>query len=183
MELFCLTPDSPSSSWLLFEAGAIAKRKGTKRVYTYLSDLDDGDVPWPLAQFQSTKATKDDTLKMLEDMNKHLKEPLEPAVLQNAFNRGWPELENTLKTVPKQAGAQEKNPKTKTEMMLEEILAYVRQQNRQIGTHFVTGIPDDRSLKYAPFSSVVRLYDYVLSQEQKSSEEPPVPRKKTPPKD
>lgn len=83
--LFCLTPESRSSLWLFFEAGAIAKRQGTKRVYTYLFDLDYSDVPWPLAQFQPTKATKADTLKMLADMNKHLKEPLESTVLQKAF--------------------------------------------------------------------------------------------------
>jgi hypothetical protein len=127
--LFCLTPESLSSSWLLFEAGAIAKKPGTKRVYTYLFDLADTDVPWPLAQFQSTRPTKEDTLKMLSNMNKHLKEPLEPSVLDTTFNRGWPELEGHLKAVPKKVGADQ--PKTKVDLMLVEILAYVREQSRK----------------------------------------------------
>src|ERR1019366_10487571 len=58
--LFCLTPENLSSPWLLFEAGAIARRPGLKRVFTHLFDLADNDVPWPLAQFQSTKSTRDD---------------------------------------------------------------------------------------------------------------------------
>jgi hypothetical protein len=90
--------------------------------------IDYSDVPWPLAQFQPTKATKTDTFKMLADMNKHLNEPLESAVVQKAFNRGWPELDDTFTTIPKEDGVPDH--KTKTEMMLEEILAHVGLQNR-----------------------------------------------------
>lgn len=125
--LFCLTRENLLSPWLFFEAGAIAKSLGTKRVYTYLVGLADKDIGWPLAQFQSTKASREDTFKMLSDMNKNLKEPLEPAVLQTAFDRGWPELEAALGQVPKEAATEE--TKSKTELMLEEILTYVRQQS------------------------------------------------------
>ena len=69
----------------------IAKRPGTKRVYTYLLGIDDNDVPWPLAQFQATKFTQPDTLKMLMDMNSHLESPLEKDVLETSFHRGLPD--------------------------------------------------------------------------------------------
>jgi len=127
--VLCLTRENLTAPWLLFEAGAIGKRPGTKRVYTYLFQLMDSDVSFPLAQFQSTKATQDDTHKMLVDMNSHLQQPLDKAVLQTTFNRGWPELKEALDKVSKVVETPQS--KDKVELMLEEILTYVRQQSRR----------------------------------------------------
>lgn len=127
--LFCLTPENLNAPWLLFEAGAIGKRPGIKRVFTYLYELEDSDVPWPLAQFQSTKSSKDEMRQMLMEMNKHLTEPLDTQILHTSFERGWDELEELLITVSvREAVAPQKD---KVELMLEEILTYVREQSRR----------------------------------------------------
>jgi len=57
-----------------------------------------------LAQFQATKFTQPDTLKMLMDMNSHLESPLEKDVLETSFHRGLPDLETDLKLVPEPSG-------------------------------------------------------------------------------
>ena len=66
---------------------------------------------------------------MLVDMNSHLQQPLDKAVLQTAFIRGWHELKEALDKVPKVV--EPPQPKDKVELMLEEILNYVRQQSRR----------------------------------------------------
>jgi hypothetical protein len=127
--LFCLTPENLSSPWLLFEAGAIARRPGLKRVFTHLFDLADNDVPWPLAQFQSTKSTRDDLFKMVVDINRLFPDPLDKGILQTAFDRGWPDFESAFAAIP--STAEEERPKSKTDLMLEEIVMHIRQQVRE----------------------------------------------------
>ena len=58
--IICLTPENITAAWVNFEAGALAKLGGS-RVCAYLHDLTEQGVKYPLAQFQSTKAEKEDT--------------------------------------------------------------------------------------------------------------------------
>src|SRR5437867_2924119 len=63
--IICLTRDNLRSAWIHFEAGALAKTTKDSHVCTYLFDVDHSDVDYPLAQFQHTKASKDDTFKLI----------------------------------------------------------------------------------------------------------------------
>jgi hypothetical protein len=86
--IICLTPENLSASWLLFEAGALSKAldPGT-RVCTYLlAGLQPQEVPPPFGEFQATKAEKDETKQMLQDVNKGLGSPLAEPILNNAFD-------------------------------------------------------------------------------------------------
>src|SRR6266700_7074493 len=55
--IFCLTRDNLAAPWILFEAGAISKKKGA-HVCTFLLDLQAADVEPPLGQFQHTSRDK-----------------------------------------------------------------------------------------------------------------------------
>jgi hypothetical protein len=68
--IICLTPDNVHAQWLHFEAGALAKTLERTHVCPYLFQLRPSDVSGPLAQFQLTTATKDDTLKLVKTLNK-----------------------------------------------------------------------------------------------------------------
>lgn len=90
--IICVTRENQARPWLNFEAGAISK-------------LVDGAVPLlidfpsptdlaggPMSQLQVRMLNEEGMLLMLTDMNARLSRPLEPAVLQLAFERGYPEF-------------------------------------------------------------------------------------------
>ncbi len=120
--IICLTPENLSASWLLFEAGALSKTldRGT-RVCTYLlAGLKPQEVPPPLGEFQATKADKEETRQMLQDMNKCLGSPLAEQTLNDAFDLAWPKLEAQLSVLPKLETTVP--PKRSVEDMVAEIM-------------------------------------------------------------
>jgi len=120
--VICLTPENLFASWLLFESGALSKTvdKGT-RVCTYLlAGLQPQEVPPPLGEFQATKAEKEETRQMLQDVNKSLGSPVAEQTLNNVFDLAWPKLAAQLSALP---GPETKvPPKRELEDMVAEIL-------------------------------------------------------------
>src|SRR5271157_199900 len=66
--IICLTPSNLHSDWLLFEAGALSKLKEAY-VCTFLIDLDSAEIEFPLAQFQSTTATREQVFDLMKTLN------------------------------------------------------------------------------------------------------------------
>lgn len=99
--IICLTPDNVLSPSLHFEAGALSKALDKSRVCTYLLDLAPTDLRWPLADFQATRANRDETKKLLIAINKALGEQSLPVErLGKTFERWWPELEAQIAKLP-----------------------------------------------------------------------------------
>src|SRR6266852_968249 len=123
----CLSPDNLEAPWLLFEAGALSKAiDDTNRLCTYLLDgLKPEDVKAPLGMFQATKATKEDTRKLIQTINVSVSEqPLREEDLDEIFEAMWPTLEATIKSL---ALAQPTTTiKRNGEDMIAEILELVR---------------------------------------------------------
>ena len=96
--VLCLTQENFQASWLLFEAGAIAKKFGTSRVVPFL--IDELPAVWersPLAQFQYVRADRDGTYRLVETINS-VRNNAQPADrLERAFAKWWPDFEQTLK--------------------------------------------------------------------------------------
>ena len=63
--IICLTPDNIDSPWMHFEIGAIAGRRKESRILTYLFGVKPADIKGPLAAFQSSECTKEDTRKLV----------------------------------------------------------------------------------------------------------------------
>lgn len=127
--IICLTPSNLHSDWILFEAGALSKTLKNTFVCPFLIGLEPSDVKPPLAQFQATRATKDDVLKLLKTLNSALIDNALPeAHIDEAFEVWWPKLESQIKGLP----ADESKAKTHRpdRELLEEILALVRNQSR-----------------------------------------------------
>lgn len=119
--IICLTSENLQAPWINFEAGALSKLEGSY-VCTYLLELATSDVLYPLAQFQATKAEKEDTRKLLHTLNKRLADGgLEVSQLDAAFDRWWPDLETSLSKIAKPSPA-EKSVERTTEEMLEELI-------------------------------------------------------------
>jgi len=127
--IICLTPSNLHSDWILFEAGALSKTLKNTFVCPFLIGLEPSDVKPPLAQFQATRAAKEDVLKLLKTLNTALGDSaLAETHIDEAFDVWWPKLESKIKALPPQESI------TKTHRpdreLLEEILSLVRNQGR-----------------------------------------------------
>jgi hypothetical protein len=127
--IICLTPSNLHSDWILFEAGALSKTLKNTFVCPLLIGLEPSDVKPPLAQFQATRAEKEDVLKLLKTLNSALAENALPEIhIDEAFEVWWPKLDSQLKKLP-QEDAKSK-PHRPDREILEEILSVVRNQSR-----------------------------------------------------
>jgi hypothetical protein len=127
--IICLTPGNLHADWILFEAGALSKTLRNTFVCPFLIGLEPSDVKPPLAQFQATKAQKNDILQLLKTLNTALGDNALPeAHIDEAFEVWWPKLESQLSALPKEE-TQTKIHRPDREL-LEEILALVRNRAR-----------------------------------------------------
>lgn len=95
--IICLTPDNLHSQWIHFEAGALSKTVEKTLVCPYLLHLEPTDVEWPLAQFQATRAQKEETRGLVRSINKALGDnALAEGQLDKTFDRWWPDLDAVL---------------------------------------------------------------------------------------
>jgi hypothetical protein len=91
--IICLTASNLERPWLLFEAGALAKRFGAARVVPLLIDLKPADVRMPLASFQGRPLTPDGMFRLVKDMNELREPPLPSQQLDQLFSGMWPTLQ------------------------------------------------------------------------------------------
>jgi TIR domain len=92
-EIICLTSSNLNRPWLLFEAGALAKRFNAARVVPLLIDLKPADVAMPLASFQGRPLSQDGMLRLVTDMNAAREQPLPDQKIGQLFRAMWPVLE------------------------------------------------------------------------------------------
>jgi hypothetical protein len=95
--ILCLTPESLTSPWLLFEAGALSKSIQGSRVCPYLVGMSKRELQGPLAQFQCKETTAEQTCEMLQAVNEAMgKDALPQARLRKYFEQYWPALESEI---------------------------------------------------------------------------------------
>ena len=139
--IICLTPENITAPWILFEAGAISKTVESSYACTYLFDLEHTEIELPLAQFQHTKAEKEDTKQLLGTINRALGTPgggppIVEAKLETIFEKWWSDLDNALNNVPPQKKG--KPPKRKQEDKIDDILRAVRRLEKAEGSYTVS---------------------------------------------
>ena len=123
--LICLTPDNLEKPWILFEAGALSKTLEKTFVCPYLFGLRSADLQFPLAQFQATKAEKEDTRKLIHTINSAFGESrLTDDQVNKSFERCWPEFEERLKALELSQPATRSQRESRE--ILEEILELAR---------------------------------------------------------
>jgi hypothetical protein len=100
--LICVTPFNISHPWLLFEAGAMSRHIGKKKVAPVLygvtpSALDHG----PLSQFQSTDLLcRDDLLRLIGVLNRSESiHSVQEELLEATFDHWWTQLSGQLGTI------------------------------------------------------------------------------------
>lgn len=128
--IICLTPDNLEAPWILFEAGALSKTVEATYVCPFLFRVENSDVEGPLAQFQATRAQKDDTRELVHTINKGLgPSALKEGTLDQVFEKWWPDLEQRLGAIHVSSAAAS-IPKRTDRQILEEILELARSAPR-----------------------------------------------------
>lgn len=99
--VICLTPENLHSDWLLFEAGALSESLRGISVCPLLIDLDPSDIGFPLAQFQTTRANKEEIRNLVSTINLALEHDSFPQPrLEQTFAILWPHLEKAFLSLP-----------------------------------------------------------------------------------
>ena len=101
--VLCLTKDNTGSDWIHFEAGILSKQVDKSHVCPFLIGLKASDLKYPLALFQNTVFTKDDSYRLIKTLNGICgKLALDELRLKESFNTYWPKIEEKLVEVEKE---------------------------------------------------------------------------------
>jgi hypothetical protein len=95
--VLCLTPENFHEPWMLFEAGALAKKVDLARVVPYLYDLEPAHLTGsPLGTFQAKQANRSGSYDLVMSLNKGVEKPLDNARLRETFDLWWAKWEKDL---------------------------------------------------------------------------------------
>jgi hypothetical protein len=129
-----LTPENVESTWLHFEAGAIAKSVEEGRVVPILFGLGHAEVQQPLSMFQSVLFEKDDVFRLVRSINNAAgSSARDERQLETVFDSFWPKLESSIRpkmTKLRNALPKHEQKKLEHDRILEELLLLSRQQSR-----------------------------------------------------
>ena len=125
--LLFLTKDNIEAPWIMFEAGALAKKLDVGRVSPLLFEISATDLKGPLVQFQATPFTKTEIFKLIENFNRELGgQSLPPSLLASTFEKWWPELSQKVDAVLKQQRSDSSAIVRSERELMEETLELVR---------------------------------------------------------
>jgi TIR domain len=122
--IVCLTAANQHEPWLMFEAGALAKRLQNEpgQVVPLYIDLTSAEVTGPLDAFQGHQLDEEGMRGLVQDLMELRETPPDPARL---FKAMWPDLKSQVNEA-KQRSPEPKTPRRTTGEMLEEIVERVR---------------------------------------------------------
>lgn len=130
--LLILTPENLEASWLMFEAGALAKNLDKSKVCPLLFGLDPTDVTGPLVQFQAARFEASEMKRVVKMINTELGDAgLAVDVLETVFTMWWPQLDREVAALVSQVPADV--PQSRSERdMIEEVLELARVMSREM---------------------------------------------------
>jgi hypothetical protein len=137
----CVTKQNPSSPWINFESGAIAKQVTKARVVPLLFDMQSSDLPanHPFTQFnyiiyREGRNNQETMFKLLRDINLANDIRLTDVQLTNSFEAFWPRLDERLSNLAREApsilGQAVQERPLDTAAVLNELLQLNRDQSR-----------------------------------------------------
>jgi hypothetical protein len=137
--ILCLTPESITSEWLLYEAGALTKHIEGEACGLLLGGLSSADIKGPLAQFQHRYFSKSDFFALLCDLNRKTLPPLNDTQLDIVFEKWWEDINTSYqKALLQTKGNIGPFPHRDMNEILEEILDSVRGFERQLANQALT---------------------------------------------
>ena len=100
-----ITPGNVRSPWVFYEVGVIAAKMEQGSVCPYLIGVKGEQVKdTPIGQYQWTTATKNDTLKLLQSINKKLGDKgHDQGLIEGNFKTHWPKLNRRLEKLAEES--------------------------------------------------------------------------------
>lgn len=190
--LVVVTPENLNAPWIQFEAGALSKSVKS-RVIPLLCGFNAIEaVNNPLTQFQYAVVSEEDLYRVLEEINRSSKKPLDEQRLKSSYYKWFPDFHeqfsNIALTHPKSsAKAKDTDRLDVIESALGQIMKELRNIAQQKGNMNLVGVykslPEaDDSLRFVPatkmkyrssnglfnkVSNVIRESDSKLNKEEK----------------
>lgn len=160
--IICLTRENMESPWINYEAGALAKSIEMGRVHPFLFDMRPSDIVGPLSDFQSTVVRdRVDMARFISSINDEIAVPLSETVLQNSFDKAWPDLESGMDRLAGDNSGDAPPAARSEEDIMSEILERVREIQRQMApSQFFVQQGDGSEIG---LSDVRRAWDEVLT--------------------
>ena len=131
--IFVMTKEALTSSWVMFEAGAISKVVDESRVCPILFGIKKSDITGPLAKFQATDFNEVEVHQLLKTINKAAEKPLTEQRLDVAFKKWWPDLEEKVQAISSAEPTKAVTHRN-AEDLLEEVVENTRAIIRELHT-------------------------------------------------
>ncbi|MFY1689247.1 toll/interleukin-1 receptor domain-containing protein [Plantactinospora sp. WMMB782] len=123
--IVCVTRSNQAAPWLMFEAGALAKRLEQARVIPLCIDLEPSDITSPLQAFQARKLNQDGMRRLVHELSELAEHPRPKESIDTLFDAMWPRLELTVSDAARSKSSPNK-PQRSSEDMLAELVTRVR---------------------------------------------------------
>jgi hypothetical protein len=94
--IICLTRSNQHEPWLVFEAGALAKRLEVARLVPLFIDLAPSDVTGPLEGWQGQRLDREGVRRLVFDLNEAADKSVPEGSLGGLFDAMWPQLETAI---------------------------------------------------------------------------------------
>jgi hypothetical protein len=91
--IFCVTPESLKSHWMLFEAGALVQHGDQPTLFTYLYGID--ELAGPLSHFQTTRFEREDSRRFVQAIAE-LVGARDDQMILTRFEETWPSFESEV---------------------------------------------------------------------------------------
>jgi hypothetical protein len=133
--IIIVTRENQGRPWLLFEAGALAKKTNKSQVTPLLVDLTNIDLIGSLSQFQATRIKRDEFRKLLAELNNSREQGqrLPEGNFDRTFEKWWTDLESKLRAATERhAAAGAPSAARSTHDLVAEVLTEVRKLSRQL---------------------------------------------------
>jgi TIR domain len=143
--VICVTRSNQHNPWLMFEAGAIAKRLNLARVVPICIDLAPQDITGPLASYQAVRINRRGISRLMEDINDICEKPMSRERLRAVFEPQWPHLESMIDEAMRagegalQVGTIAESARSEKEM-LGELIVLVRQLGNEMTAEVIDRI-------------------------------------------
>ncbi len=100
--IICVSEENVRSPWIYYEVGAIATNGPDVLIYPYLINVEPRFLSGgPLAQWQCTNASRDDTWELIKSLNSNaLSNKHDVQLLQRNYETCWAQFENKLDALP-----------------------------------------------------------------------------------
>lgn len=162
--ILCITRENQDSFWIHFEAGALSGGLSRNKVIPLLFDVEKSQLKRPLGDFNATKFDKADFYKLLKSLNNSLDEQrLEDDILEESFEKWWPDLEIKVLEILKRNDSDSYTRKRSTEENIEDILI---NQKLIYNALSVQKIENRETLKY-PLEKLSELYSSLSGIQKK----------------